>query len=61
MQGFVLMSKEKNYFWKLHDYMFDNQGKLDSNNLKKVAGSFQGFDGGKFNDCLDKSKYMDKN
>lgn len=60
LAGLCANEQGKNYFWKLHDYMFDNQGKLDSNNLKKIAGSFQGFDGGKFNDCVDKNKYMAK-
>ena len=46
------------YFWKLHDYMFDNQSKLDQNALKKAAAKFQGFDSSKFNDCVTKKKYL---
>ncbi len=58
--GLCANEQGKDYFWKLHDYMFDNQSKLDSKNLKQVASKFQGFDGSKFNDCVDKNKYLAK-
>jgi protein-disulfide isomerase len=58
LAGLCANEQGKNYFWKLHDYMFDNQSKLDSKNLKKVAAAFQGFDPAKFGDCVDKNKYM---
>ena len=40
--------------------MFENQSKLDPNNLKKIAADFKGFDKTKFNNCVDKNKYMAK-
>lgn len=60
LAGLCANEQGKDYFWKLHDYMFDNQSKLDAKNLKKIAADFKGFDQGKFNDCVDKNKYMAK-
>ena len=60
LAGLCAQEQGGNYFWKLHDFMFDNQSKLDSNSLKEVAAKFQGFDRTKFNDCVDKNKYMAK-
>tara|TARA_B100000886_G_C20380960_1_gene473904 strand:- start:51 stop:1121 length:1071 start_codon:yes stop_codon:yes gene_type:complete len=60
LAGLCANEQGRDYFWRLHDYMFDNQSKLDSKNLKKVAANFKGFNKTKFNDCVDKSKYMAK-
>lgn len=43
-------------FWKLHDIMFADQGKLSPENLKKSAKSV-GVDAAKFNKCLDSNQY----
>ena len=40
--------------------MFDNQSKLAPKDLKEAVADFQGFDGGKFGNCLDKNKYVAK-
>ena len=60
LAGLCANEQGSNYFWELHDYMFDNQSNLDPKNLKEVAGKFKGFDQGKFNDCVDKNKYLAK-
>ena len=58
--GLCANEQGSNYFWKLHDYMFDNQSKLAPKDLKKAVTDFQGFDGGKFGNCLDQNKYVAK-
>jgi protein-disulfide isomerase len=49
---------EQNKFWELHDQMFGNQQALQPDNLKKYAADI-GLDSGKFNECLDSSKYAE--
>ena len=51
--------QKTDYFWKLHDWMFANQQKLDNKSLKEAAKSF-GMDEKKFSDCLDNNKLMAK-
>ena len=58
--GLCANEQGKNYFWKMHDLMFDNQSKLNKKDLKEIAKNFKGFDQAKFDDCLDKDKYMAK-
>lgn len=60
LAGLCAQEQGKDYFWKLHDFMFDNQSKLDPNSLKEVAAKFQGFDNAKFSDCVDQNKLMAK-
>ncbi|MFA6049244.1 MAG: DsbA family protein [Candidatus Micrarchaeia archaeon] len=43
---------EQGKFWEYHDKLFENQGALDSANLKKYAGAL-GLDQKKFDTCLD--------
>ena len=43
-------------FWKLHDVMFADQGKLSPENIKKSAKEI-GLDSSKFDKCLDDNKY----
>lgn len=49
--------QKTDYFWKLHDWMFSNQDKLDSDNLKGAVKTI-GVDVKKFTECLDGNKYM---
>lgn len=49
--------QKTDYFWKLHDWMFSNQDKLDSDSLKDAAKTV-GADVKKFSECLDANKYM---
>ena len=60
LAGLCANEQGSDYFWRLHDFMFDNQSKLDSKSLKDAVKSFQGFDKGKFGNCLDKNKYLAK-
>lgn len=43
-------------FWKMYDYMFDNQTKLTAENLKEQAKKI-GLDMTKFNECFDANKF----
>lgn len=43
-------------FWEFHDRLFQNQGGLDVEGLKK-AGEEVGLDMGKFSSCLDSGRY----
>jgi len=45
------------YFWKMHDHMFENQTLLDRKELKKAAKKL-GLKTAKFNECLEKEKYL---
>lgn len=47
---------EQGKFWEYHDVLFNNQGSLDSDSLKKYASDI-GLDTAKFNSCLDSGKY----
>jgi protein-disulfide isomerase len=47
------------YFWKLHDKMFEDQSKLDIPDLKNSAKSL-GLNETSFNQCLDSGKYAAK-
>lgn len=51
--------QKTDYFWKMHDWMFANQQKLDKKSLKDAAKSF-GLDTKKFDECFDNNKYMAK-
>ena len=46
---------EQNKYWEMHNKLFENQGALDTDSLKKYAQQI-GLDSGKFNDCLDSGK-----
>lgn len=50
-------ANEQGKFWAMHDKMFQNQGKLTSDDLKFYAIQI-GLDEKKFNDCLDSRKYQ---
>ncbi len=41
-----------NFYWKMHDKLFENQNALDTESLKKYAQQI-GLDTNKFNTCLD--------
>ncbi|MBS3092685.1 thioredoxin domain-containing protein [Candidatus Pacearchaeota archaeon] len=41
-----------NFYWKMHDKLFENQNALDTDSLKKYAQQI-GLDTSKFNTCLD--------
>jgi protein-disulfide isomerase len=43
-------------FWEYHDALFQDQSKLDANNLKATAKKL-GLDTAKFNACFDKNQY----
>lgn len=49
--------QKTDYFWKLHDWMFENQDKLDTESLKGAAKTV-GADLKKFTECLDGNKFM---
>ena len=46
---------EQGKFWEYHDKLFENQGALTVDNLKKYASDLS-LDTKKFNDCLDSGK-----
>lgn len=41
------------YFWAIHDKMFENQKALSVENLKAYASEIDGLDTAEFNECLD--------
>jgi len=49
-------ANEQGKFWEYHDILFENQNKLDKDNLKKHAVVI-GLDESKFNECLDLERY----
>ncbi len=49
-------AREQGKFWEYHDRLFANQQALQPEFLKKYAAEV-GLDTGKFNECLDSSKY----
>ena len=49
-------AREQGKFWEYHDKLFANQSALQAESLKKYAAD-AGLDTGKFNQCLDSSKY----
>jgi len=49
-------AREQGKFWEYHDKLFANQSSLTADSLKKYAAD-TGLDTGKFNQCLDTSKY----
>jgi protein-disulfide isomerase len=49
-------AREQGKFWEYHDKLFGNQSSLTADSLKKYAAD-TGLDTGKFNQCLDSSKY----
>lgn len=53
-----LCAQEQGKFWPLHDVMFNDQSKLSPPELKASAAK-AGLDSGKFNQCLDQSRYAD--
>lgn len=44
-------AQDQDKFWQLHDWMFDNQDKLDVDSLKGAARQL-GLDGARFDQCL---------
>ncbi len=54
-----LCAESQGKFWKMHDWMFANQGKLSVEELKKGASSL-GIDSTKFNECLDSGENAKK-
>jgi protein-disulfide isomerase len=51
-------ANEQQQFWRIHDWMFNNQQNLSVESLKDAAKSL-GFDEARFNECLDSGKYRD--
>ena len=49
---------DQDKFWEYHDKIFENQASLSDANLKQWAKDLK-LDTAKFNDCLDKQKYLD--
>ena len=56
--GLCANEQGKNYFWQLHDHMFDNQSKLADVDLIGAAAKFKGFDKNKFDNCMKEKKYL---
>jgi protein-disulfide isomerase len=52
-------AREQSKFWEYHDRLFENQGALDADFLKKYAAD-TGLDAAKFNTCLDTAKYAER-
>jgi len=52
----ALCAGDQDKYWEMHNVLFDNQKKLDAENLKFLAGAI-GLDATKFNQCLDSNKY----
>jgi len=54
-----LCAKEQgnDYFWKMHDVMFDNQSKLDPDSLNQLAKKI-GLNTSTFKTCLDSKKFQ---
>jgi protein-disulfide isomerase len=56
--GLCAQEQSPESFWKMHDYMFDNQqGGLDPASLKQAARKI-GLKGDQFDQCLDTNKYL---
>lgn len=52
--------QDKDLFWKLHDSMFADQGKLSVAALKAKAEALEGLDASSFNECLDSGRYAER-
>ena len=50
---------EQNQYWKMHDRLFENQDKLEPDDLVAHARTL-GLDGGRFETCLESGKYEDR-
>jgi protein-disulfide isomerase len=56
--GLCAQEQKPEFFWKLHDHMFENQqGGLDLQSLKAAARKL-GLKGEQFDQCLDSNKYL---
>ena len=51
-------ANEQDKFWEYHNVLFNNQDKLDKENLKKYALDI-GLNSEQFNNCVDSRKYKD--
>ncbi len=52
-------ANEQKNFWEYHDILFENQDKLDKENLKKYAKDIE-LNEEQFNSCLNNEKYKDE-
>ncbi|MBI5185258.1 MAG: DsbA family protein [Nitrospinae bacterium] len=55
----VRCAGDQDGYWKMHNLIFQNQRKVDKDDLKGYAKEL-GLDAKKFEDCLDKGKYEEK-
>jgi len=59
-----LCANEQKKFWEMHDAIFtaqtqgENTGKYSKDKLEIIAKDISGLDASKFNDCLEKDKYL---
>lgn len=55
----ALCAQEQGKFWEYHDVLFENQGSLTIDDLKRYAADL-GLNTQEFNSCLDSKKYKDQ-
>jgi len=55
----ALCAGDQDKYWEMHTLMFENQGQLGVEYLKKF-GETIGLDKDSFNECLDSKKYLDQ-
>jgi protein-disulfide isomerase len=54
----ALCAHEQNKFWEYHDILFENQNKLEAENLKEHAKALA-LDEAKFAECLDSGRHAE--
>ncbi len=52
-------AEEQGEFWDYHDYIFENQEQINSQNLRNWAGEL-GLDQAEFEECMDEGRYADR-
>jgi protein-disulfide isomerase len=62
--GVCLAQQNNDFFWKVHDYVFDNQRELNPQNvtdkIRAEASRIRGFDRKRFDACLSDPKTIQK-
>ena len=56
--GLCANEQNTDYFWKLHDHMFENQNKLKPEEIEAAASKISGLDSSRFSKCLKDKKYL---
>jgi predicted DsbA family dithiol-disulfide isomerase len=58
MAGLCANEQGTQYFWKLHDHMFENQNNLKPEDLESAVEKINGLNKSDFSKCLKENKYL---